>query len=72
MVFVAPDEFAKLGAPIADVIVPDHLGAAKGEQAANCFTDHHAPDVTDMKLLRGVRGTEIDHIFLTVVQRGGA
>ena len=38
--FIGPDEFAKLGPPVADMIVPDDLRSAELQQPADGLADH--------------------------------
>ena len=53
-VFITPDQFAELGAPVADVIIADDFGAAEGEEPTNGFAYDHATDVANMQLFGGV------------------
>jgi hypothetical protein len=71
-VLVAPDQFAELRAPVADVIVADDLGAAEREQPADGLADDHAADMADVELLGGIGRAEVHDVALTGVEGGGA
>ena len=53
------DDFAKLGSPVADVVVGDDLVAKKSGNAGQSVSENRAADVADMHRLGNVRRAEI-------------
>ncbi len=54
------DEHAELGAPVADVVAPDHLLAGELQDLDHRRTDHRGPQMTDVHLLGDVRLRIVD------------
>ena len=72
MALVGPDELAELRAPVANVVVANHLGAAEGQQTADGLADDGRAQVADVHLLGGVRGRIIDQPGLAAAGTGGS
>ena len=72
LALVGPDEFAELGAPVADVIVADDARATESEEAADRFADDSGAEVADVHLLRGVRRRVVNDPRLAGASAGGA
>ena len=52
---------AELRAPIADVIIADHIVAEKRGDPRQCVAKHGAADVADVHRLRDIGRTEVEH-----------
>lgn len=57
------DEDAELGAPVADVVIADDVGAEEVEDAVDGVSDDHGAEVADVHLFGGVGGGEVDGDF---------
>ena len=58
------NDLPKLGSPVADVIVGDHLVSQKARDPREAVSEDRAPDVPDMHRLRDIRGAEVHENFL--------
>ena len=67
---VGPDELAELRAPVADVVVADHLRATELEQPADGLADDGRAEMADMHLLRRVGRGVVHDPGLAVPGRG--
>ena len=68
----AINDFAKLGAPIADVIVRDHLMAKKTRDPGETISKNRAANVADVHWLGNIRRAEIDDDTLPVLGNADA
>ena len=57
----ADNQFAKLRAPIADVVIGDHPMAQQAQQPRQCVAQNRGADVADVHGLGDVGRTEVDH-----------
>lgn len=67
--FVAVDDHAELGAPIADVIVANHAMAQLVEHAVEGGTDHGRTDVANVHRLSNIRRGVVDDVGLWLGNR---
>jgi hypothetical protein len=55
MVVEVLDQHAELGAPVAEVVLADHVGAEEAQHADQAVTDDGRAQVTDVHLFGDVR-----------------
>jgi hypothetical protein len=60
------NQHSKLGAPIADVALRNHLVADASNNAPQAVTDHRRAQMSDMHLFCDVRGGIVDHHNLRI------
>ena len=56
-----PDDEAELGAPVADVVLPDHLPALEGEDPGQVRAQVGGAQVAEVEGLGDVRRREVEH-----------
>ena len=69
---VAVKDHAELRAPVADVIVADHVVAGELQHPAQRVADHRRADMADVHRLGDVGGREVDHEGSRPGDRGDA
>jgi hypothetical protein len=61
VLFKVLNEHAELGAPVAEVVLPDHVRAEETQHAGERVADDGAPQVPDVHLLGDVGCRVVDH-----------